>query len=502
MRAYIMKYSLTALGVIAISISILSTSWAGELKGSGRTPNNTMLVKIDPGGIGTMTENLVLPLNKAAIVELPANARDVIVPSSGIADVVMRTPRRAFIMGRAVGQTNAFFLDASGKQILNLEIRVERDMDSLNEMLKTYLPASRIEAKAINDNVVLSGFVASAAESDQARAVTAKFIGEEAGTDRVVNMLAIEGNEQVLLRVRVVEMQRTVLKQFGVDANALFAAGSQTSLGLLTQNPFSSFGRSLSDTAFSSSYSNPGNTTGLQSVTGILRLMERVGMVRTLAEPNLTAISGESANFLAGGEFPVPTGRDREGNVLIEFKPFGVGLGFSPIVMSEGRISLRISTEVSELSNEGAIVLSQSTFTDADGNVTTIAGTTIPALRVRRAETTVEMPSGGSLVMAGLIQESTKQSLDGVPGMKDIPVLGTLFRSRDFRKSETELVVIVTPYLVNAVNEKQLKTPIDHSAAASDIDTILMGRLSAVYGINRGAAAQGNWDGPMGHIVE
>jgi pilus assembly protein CpaC len=223
-------------------------------------------------------------------------------------------------------------------------------------------------------------------------------------------------------------------------------------------------------------------------VCSVIRAMERNGLIRLLAEPTLTAISGESAKFLAGGEFPVPVDIDREGDVKIEFKPFGVGLGFTPVVMSEGRISLKINTEVSELSSEGAFVR---------GNGLPI----IPSLKVRRAETTVELPSGGSMVMAGLLKDVTKQELNGTPGLKNVPILGALFRSRDYISNQSELAVIVTPYVVEPVNDKQLATPIDGLDIASDSQTVLLGRLNKVYG-TAGKHPQGVYHGSVGYIVE
>jgi pilus assembly protein CpaC len=239
---------------------------------------------------------------------------------------------------------------------------------------------------------------------------------------------------------------------------------------------------------------------GGNSVEAIVKAFERTGLIRTLAEPNLTAVSGESAKFLAGGEFPVPVARDRDGNVQIEYKPFGVGLGFTPVVLSEGRISLRISTEVSEITGENAFVSQGGLGVDGDGDIIQIPGITIPGLRVRRAETTVELPSGGSMVIAGLLQQSMRQNLDGIPGLKNLPILGTLFQSRDFQSGETELVVIVTPYLVEATSPKNLAGPTDGFVAASDAEAVLLSRLNAVYG-SKGAPAQGSLKGPVGFIV-
>jgi pilus assembly protein CpaC len=442
----------------------------------------------------TQSKKVNLSLHKAMIVELPVDARDVLVSDPTIVDAVVRTARRTYLLGKGVGQTNAFFFDEAGRQILSLEIQVERDMASLDAMYKKFMPNARINVESINDNIVIAGTVANASAADRAREFAARFVGSD---EQVMNMLTIEGEEQVMLKVRVAEMQRSLAKQLGVDMESVFTVG-QVSFDLMTQNPFSVVGQSLTSGRGIASF-----TEGLDSVDTTIRALERTGLLKTLAEPNLTAISGESANFLAGGEFPVPASRDREGNVLVTFKPFGVGLGFTPVVLSEGRISLKISTEVSELSNEGAFALRGGVAVDPNTGATTfVEGVTIPALKVRRAETTVELPSGGSIVMAGLLQESTRQNIDGMPGAKDLPILGQLFRSRDFQNSETELVIIVTPYLVGAVNERELASPTDGFAAASDLETALLGRLNAVYGMERAEAPKRAHKGPVGFILE
>jgi pilus assembly protein CpaC len=215
--------------------------------------------------------------------------------------------------------------------------------------------------------------------------------------------------------------------------------------------------------------------------------MESDGLLRTLAEPTLTAISGETANFLAGGEFPVPVGTDSDNGITIEFKKFGVGLGFTPLVMSEGRISLKISTEVSEPSNEVDVKLG--------------LGVEVPGLSVRRAETTVELPSGGSIAMAGLIKDTTRVEFNGTPYLKNLPILGVLFRSRDFQQGQSELVVIVTPYIVDPVNEEQLAMPTDGLVNANERQAILFGRLNRIYG-RPGKRPAGTYHGNVGYIVE
>ncbi len=440
------------------------------------------LVKIDQGGVGQVSRSIVLGLNKAAIVELPVAARDVLVSNPAIVDAVVRTNRRTYLIGLAVGQTNAFFFNESGQQILNLEIRVARDLAGLRESLRQYFPKARIDVESINDHVVLSGMVASASDASKAQDFAARYIGGD--KEHVLNMLGIEGKEQVMLKVTVAEMQRSVIKQLGVNLSSAASFGD-FALQLSTSNSFSVQGGSLGGLTAEPSY----NGDDLQ---GAIRALERDGILRTLAEPNLTAISGESAKFLAGGEFPVPTSRDRDGNVQLEYKPFGVGLNFTPVVLSEGRISLKISTEVSELSSEGAYVIQG---TDGDG-------ITVPGLKVRRAETTLELPSGGSLVMAGLLSDSMRQNIDGVPGVKDVPVLGQLFRSQDYQKNETELVVIVTPYLVDPTSRKNLALPTDGFAPASDMDTILMGRLNATYGARGAAPGNNSLQGPVGFVVD
>jgi pilus assembly protein CpaC len=285
--------------------------------------------------------------------------------------------------------------------------------------------------------------------------------------------------------VRVAEMQRSISKQFGIDLNAAINAWGVPIIAS-TSNPFSLLGRALSDASGAQVGPNCATNPALVSThfcaNGVLKALEEVGLIRTLAEPNLTAVSGETAKFLAGGEFPVPGGRDNTGNVSIIFKQFGVGLSFTPVVLSENRISLQIATEVSELTNTGAFTLQGGSVTDPNtGQVTTLPGLTIPALNVRRAETTVELPSGGSFAIAGLLQHTTKQQLDAFPGLKDMPVLGALFRSRDYQNNETELVVLVSAYLVKPTSEKRLASPTDGFVPPTDAETILLGRLNSIH---------------------
>ena len=525
---------------------------------------NARVMAISTRG-GSAHQRLTLSLDKAAVVQLDNDARDVLVSNPDMVDAVVRTPRRIFLLANKVGQTNAFFFDANGKQILTLDIRMEKDVVDLAGLMKASLPNSAITVQAMNDNIVLTGSVNSALESTRAADLAERFAGDP---KKVVNMLSIAGGAQVMLKVRIAEMDRNIAKQFGVDLTAAGKiAGVPMTIG--TSNPYGLLGRALSDmsggqagsvcpsqffpsvtqtvasavtggasnaatTGFATQLltddsghvlpiagTNPiqlltgraatdslnntvtsGNTTSTNvtssnpvcanNAQGVLKALEQVGLVHMLAEPNLTAVSGETARFLAGGEFPVPAGRDQQGNVSIQFKQFGVGLSFTPVVLSPGRISLQLSSEVSELTNTGSFILS-----GANGT-----GLTIPALSVRRAQTTVELPSGGSFAVAGLMQHNTKQVIDGFPGVKDLPVLGALFRSRDFADDQTELVVLVSAYLVEPNTESAFAAPTDGFVAPSDPETLLMGRLNAVYKKKAGdKPIQNQAAEPVGFVV-
>lgn len=478
------------LAAIGASLSLTAAA-DGEKQVASRPAVSDQVEKlrIRPGGSGPQSHRVTLSINKGMIVELPEDARDVLVSNPAVVDAIVRTPRQIYLVGLKSGPTNAFFFAANGKQLLNLEIRVERDMGELKTIIERNVSDSNVQVETINDSVVLNGSVKNASDAEAARQIAMRYVtesGKAMSQDSVVSRVGIRGGDQVMLRVRVAEMQRSLSKQLGTNFAAAFDIGKSVPISATSINPFSLLGQALS----TSQALQIGETTLGNSVEAVVRAFERSGMIRTLAEPNLTAVSGESAKFLAGGEFPVPVGRDQDGNVTIEFKPFGVGLGFTPLVLSEGRISLRISTEVSEVTSENAFV---STAGGANG-------ITIPGLRVRRAETTVELPSGGSMVMAGLLQQSMKQNIDGIPGLKNIPVLGSLFQSRDFQSGETELVVIVTPYLVKPVAERDLASPVDGFVPPSDAESVLLSRLNAVYG--KGKPVQGSLKGPVGFTVQ
>jgi pilus assembly protein CpaC len=444
---------------------------------------------------------LALGIGKSVVIDLPRDIKDVLVADPKIANAVVRSAQRAYIIGAAVGQTNIVFFDSAGQQIAAYDIAVKRDLNGVRAALKQTLPNSDIQIEGVGDGVVLSGSAASPIEAQQAGELAARLVG---GVDKVVNSIAVRGRDQVMLKVTVAEVQRSIIKQLGIDLNASMSYGTAV-VNFNNSNPFTALGHSLTN-----NYAQPGlgSTSGLvngvpatipgiPSVNGTLRAMESAGVIRTLAEPNLTAISGESATFLAGGEFPVPAGYSCDPvthvcTTQISFKKFGISLNFTPVVMTEGRISLRVMTEVSELSNENSFTLVQ-----AAGNALTV-----PSIKTRRAETTLEIPSGGAMAMAGLIQEQTKQAINGLPGLSQLPVLGTLFRSRDFVNNQTELMVIVTPFIVRAVAQKDLSRPDDGFAAASDPQADLIGSINRIYGVPGRVEPARNYRGTYGFITD
>lgn len=470
----------------------------------GAMAQNLLDVEITEPGQSAVTKTITLALNKSTIIDFNRPASDVFITNPEIADAAVQTDRRMVFRGVTVGQTNAFVFDNDGNQMLNLEIRVEPDTAAFTDLLERHLPSTRIKAEAVNSNVLLTGYVDSLSQSDAVIRMANAFFGfEDDGETGLVNMIEIGAKDQVLLQVRVVEMQRSLVKQLGINLNAtpqtvnLAPNGSPEGIvEVASAQGFSIAGGPLGGLSLDKTFNSRSG-----SINASLQALERVGLVRTLAEPNITALSGEPANFLAGGEFPVPVAQDEDG-ISVEFRPFGVGLGFTPIVLSEGRISLRMSTEVSELSNVGAFQGQSSFGIGPDGNLIAIQGLTIPALAVRRAETTIELPSGQSMMIAGLIESTTRQTLDQIPGIKDVPILGALFRSRDFVNEETELVIIVTPYLVDPTALDELRTPDEGFANASDAKTVLFGKLNRMYGEGEGPVDTENYTAPVGFIEE
>ena len=401
-----------------------------------------------------------LGIGKSAAIDLPRDIKDVLVANPKVANAVIRSSRRVYIIGVEVGQTNMFFFDAQGHQIAGFDIAVKRDLNGVRAAFRQSMPDADIHIEGVGkDGVMLSGTAASPAESQQAYDIASRLVGD--GT-KVVNGITVRGRDQVMLKVTVAEVQRDLVKQLGININASVGYGT---LVFKTNNAFGASGQAPPNAITGAvPLSAGGNTVG-----ATLQAMDQAGVIRTLAEPTLDAISGETANFLVGGEFPFVKGTSGPPDFTptIDFKKFGVSLVFTPVVLSEGRISLKVLTEVSELSTEGAL---------------SISGLSVPSLKTRRAETTVEIPSGGSLALAGMIKQQTKQSISGLPGLMQLPILGTLFKSRDYVNNQTELMIIVTPYIVHAVAQKQLSRPDDGFADPNDPSAVLLGRLNRIYG--------------------
>jgi pilus assembly protein CpaC len=461
-----------------IKVTLIRTATLAALVVVALAGRSTPVTAADPGPrvvaptvqiLGDKASQFMpLGVGKSIVVDLPGDIKDVLVADPKIANAVVRTSRRAYIIGVAIGQTNVYFFDGEGRQLMGFDIAVTRDLNGIRAGLKRALPGADIEVEGLAEGIMLTGSVASPTEAQQAYDLAVRLAGE----NKVVNGISVRGRDQVMLKVTVAEVQRDVIKQLGIDLTGSFSSG-QSVVNFANINPFPVLGSALNTSGITASY---------RGITATLRAMERAGIIRTLAEPSLTAISGETANFLAGGEFPIPAGftcdpTTRNCQTQIQFKKFGVGLNFTPVVMAEGRISLKVLTEVSELSNDNALTLTQSV------SATETTTQTIPSIKTRRAETTVEIPSGGSLAMAGMIHEQTKQQINGMPGLMNVPILGSLFKSRDYINRQSELMVLVTPYIVRAVQQKDLSKPDDGYADASDASTTLLGRFNRLYGV-------------------
>ncbi len=545
-------FALAALSVSAVAEPVMAQASNKKPAVKAADQGDLGIIQISPQSNFPVSRKITLGVGKSQMLQFPMDLRDVMIADPDKVDALVQTSDRVFLIAKKAGSTNAFFFDAQGQQIMNLEISIGSDLSGLNDLLKRLIPSSNVSTELAGTAIVLTGSVRTPIDATRAVDIATQFAaanqnligstrssswtqtagggwsyqsssadsGRSVNYDpsqrekRIINLLTIEGEDQVMLKVTVAEVQRSVLKQFGINvSNAMsigkfaFDAGTMNSLpitgstlgalgptGVATAAALAAGGggcaRILPAIGSTGYVQNSGISGGWSSgnscFSSVMKAMERHGLVRTLAEPTLTAVSGESAKFLAGGEYPVPISAG-DGGVGISFKEFGVAVAFSPVVLSEGRISLKIDTEVSELSNEGAIVSS---------------GIQIPSLRKRQARSTVELPSGGSLAMAGLISESTRQSIEGLPGAKDIPILGTLFRSRDFQKSETELVVIVTPYVVRPTGRQNLARPDEGLAPASDMKANFLGHINRVYGKGRAAPANGGLKGDHGFIVD
>ncbi|MEL6374534.1 MAG: type II and III secretion system protein family protein [Pseudomonadota bacterium] len=444
------------------------------LRRSRLEPRHRAIIRIPEGTTYPIVRKIKVGLDKSLLIELPVDLKDVLVSNPEVVDAVVQSSKQVYLLAKDVGEANAFFMGPNGEKLLYLDISVTRDLSALRDMLERMIPGARVKAEAMGASVVLTGSVATPADANRAAQLAGQFIKKPKG---VVNLLKVDAKDQVLLKVTVAEIQRDALRRLGVQLPGARVNAANLTFTKVIQNAFPITSGAVPATVATGPGALPfvaaGNALqgtfarGNQSVSALIEALERTGVFKTLAEPSLAAISGETAKFLAGGEFPIPVQGD-DNKVTVEFKEFGIGVTFKPVVLSGGRISLKISAEVSELSNEGAVTVNQ------------IA---IPGLKVRRAETVLELVSGGTLAMAGLLSEDTRRGVEGVPGLKSIPILGALFRSNDYRRRETELVILVTPYIANnGIAKHRLAKPGRGFMPAAELDAIFRGHINRIYG--------------------
>lgn len=470
-----------ALSIVPMPFDVVTVAHADSSASS--------ILRVTETGRGSR-KRVKLGLNKALVIDLPEDARDILVADPSMADAVTRTSRRIYLFGKTVGQTNIFVFGEGGNEIVTLDVEVERDIGGLEANIRRFVPDSDVKVEIVSDNIVLTGTVRTPQDSDQIVKLAKAFLkggeattrnqtasggdssngvaiyAENRQTSQVVNMLQVEGEDQVTLKVTVAEVRREVLKQLGFTNS--MATGSGSGFDLLT---LSSSAGGLSGTV--------AGQIGKYTLQSTIEALEQAKVMKTLAEPTLTAISGQAATFNSGGERLYST-TDKDGNVTITPYEYGISLGFTPTVLSSGRISLRIQTRVSE----------------------PVASTSGGAeYRKRNMETVVELPSGGSLALAGLIQDDQKHTTNGTPVANKIPVLGALFRDKTVERDESELVIIATPYLVRPVARNQLARPDDNLSIPNDGAVFFLDRVNKIYGRKQQAQA-GTYHGTVGFIYK
>ena len=445
----------TALAALAVALGTVSAAAPAAAQSRTAQPSETLNLS---AGTGTL-------------VRLSEPMSDVFVAKDTVADVQVRSSTQLYVFGKSMGETTIYATTKSGRVVYAANIRVANNVGSLNEMLHLAMPEARIHATPMNNLVLLTGSVASPDDVEVAQRLVENYVGQGMG---VVNRLRTATPLQVMLKVRIAEVNRTLLKNVGV--NLLSRDNSGGTLFGIGQGSPGTIGSPATccspETSTKFNIAEAGTTLALfgkvlgLDILGTLNLAEKDGFVTTLAEPNLTALSGETASFLAGGEFPIPVSQSL-GSISIEYKQYGVGLAFTPVVLADGRISMRVRPEVSELSNEGAVRLNNFL---------------VPALTTRRAETTVELGSGQSFMIAGLLRNHNTNDINKAPFLGDLPIIGALFRSTSFRRDETELVIIVTPYLVRPTSG-QLATPLDGLRLPNDAQQVFMGQTFSGVGV-------------------
>ncbi len=473
-----------------LSLGAVNAAAAGE-----STPPSS--VSVSNGAI----RSLQLGVGRSVIVDLPEDATEIFVGEPKVANAIVRSARRIYISTLSAGQTTIFALGPNGRKIAVLEVSVGRDVGELSQLLKAAVPENDIHVRTVGDSIILTGEVASAGDAQKALDIASGFLSTAAspaagpaagaapaaapgapGGGKIVNSLTIRGLDQVSLRVTITEIRRDIVKQLGLNLTGV--GGTSGLLSLTTQNQFSVNSAPIASQAVL------GWMTGGEKLTATLQAYEQQGVARTLAEPTVTAVSGERAKFLAGGTVPIPNGENCQGGFCtISFiqQPYGVTLNFTPVVLSQGRIQLRVGTEVTDI--------------DPSKNVT-LGTVVIPGFRTRKNETTVELPSGGSIASAGLISTQTQSAINGVPGLLNLPILGALFRSHDYLRQETELLIVVTPYIVHAIDPKEVVRPDQNFADASSPQSWLLGRINRIYSSSNGLQPMPGYSGKVGFITD
>jgi pilus assembly protein CpaC len=423
------------------------------------TPLISSANAVTPSGvISAATSRIGLEINKGTLVRLTQPAATVFVADPEVADIQMKSPGLVYVFGRKAGETALYAVDERERVVLNTTLVVSHNVSRLRQALRAVAPDADIDAISVDDSLILTGVVQTPVEAENIRAVAVRFAPQPGA---LINQIRVIAPNQVNLRVRVAEVSKETLKQFGINWETITRLGSNVLFGVGFGRDFIS--GSVIPRAGELNTLALGYRNGSQDINAAIDALATEGLITVLAEPNLTALSGETASFLAGGEFPIPiaqAGSNNTSSISVEFKTFGVGLAFTPNLLDAGRINLRVRPEVSQLSTAGAVQLS---------------GFTIPALTTRRAETTVELGSGQSFVIAGLLQNNTTQDISKVPLLGDLPVLGALFKSDRFRRNESELVIIVTPYIVRPISANRIAAPTDGYVAPSDVERILQG---------------------------
>jgi pilus assembly protein CpaC len=442
---------------VALAAAPTRAAVAQDNRGS---PLVTSANAVTPGGvISAATSRIGLEINKGTLVRLTQPAATVFVADPEIADIQMKSPGLVYVFGRKAGETALYAVDDRERVVLNTTLVVNHNVSRLRQALRAVAPDAEVDAISVDDSLILTGVVQTPVEAENIRAVAARFAPQPGA---LINQIRVVAPNQINLRVRIAEVSKETLKQFGINWESIARLGSNVLFGIGAGRDFITGGvipRAGDVNTLALGYRN-----GSQDINAAIDALATEGLITVLAEPNLTALSGETASFLAGGEFPIPIAQGSSNNstsISVEFKTFGVGLAFTPNLLDAGRINLRVRPEVSQLSSAGAVTLS---------------GFTIPALTTRRAETTVELGSGQSFVIAGLLQNNTTQDISKVPLLGDLPVLGALFKSDRFRRNESELVIIVTPYIVRPISANRIASPTDGYVAPSDVERILGGQ--------------------------